>query len=136
MTEKNTLVKKNNDAFRRFMGNYGIGAVLLIMMIGIGIMEPRFATKVNFINVAAQVSINGMIAYGMCLAITTGGIDLSVGAQLALTSCVLGQTITNMNMNIWLACFIALLVSTAFGCLNGILIAKFNMFSFVVTLLT
>ena len=136
MTEKNTLVKKNNDAFRRFMGNYGIGAVLLIMMIGIGIMEPRFATKVNFINVAAQVSINGMIAYGMCLAITTGGIDLSVGAQLALTSCVLGQTITNMNMNIWLACFIALLVSTAFGCLNGILIAKFNMFPFVVTLST
>ena len=133
MTEKNTLVKKNNDAFRRFMGNYGIGAVLLIMMIGIGIMEPRFATKVNFINVAAQVSINGMIAYGMCLAITTGGIDLSVGAQLALTSCVLGQTITNMNMNIWLACFIALLVSTAFGCLNGILIAKFP---FVVTLST
>ena len=63
MTEKNTLVKKNNDAFRRFMGNYGIGAVLLIMMIGIGIMEPRFAMKVNFINVAAQVSINGMIAY-------------------------------------------------------------------------
>ena len=82
MTEKNTLVKKNNDAFRRFMGNYGIGAVLLIMMIGIGIMEPRFATKVNFINVAAQVSINGMIAYGMCLTITTSGINLSVDAQL------------------------------------------------------
>lgn len=130
------VVKKNKDAFKRFMGNYGIGVVLLIMMVAIGITEPSFATKNNFINVAAQVSINGMIAYGMCLAITTGGIDLSVGAQLALTSCVLGQTITNMNLNIWLACFIALLVSTAFGCLNGILIAKFNMFPFVVTLST
>lgn len=134
--ERKRKIGKHNDEFKMFMGKYGIGVVLLIMMVGIGIMEPSFATKNNFINVATQVSINGMIAYGMCLAITTGGIDLSVGAQLALTSCVLGQTITNMGMNIWLACIIALLVSTAFGFLNGILIAKFNMFPFVVTLST
>lgn len=118
------------------MGKYGIGVVLLIMMIFIGIMEPTFATGTNFINVATQVAINGMIAYGMCLAITTGGIDLSVGAQLALTSCVLGVTITNNGMNVWLSCLLALLVATAFGFINGVLIAKFNMFPFVVTLST
>lgn len=99
-------------------------------------MEPTFATGTNFINVATQVAINGMIAYGMCLAITTGGIDLSVGAQLALTSCVLGVTITNNGMNVWLSCLVALLVATFFGFLNGVLIAKFNMFPFVVTLST
>ncbi|MDD3140319.1 MAG: ABC transporter permease [Lachnospiraceae bacterium] len=126
----------NQDGFRMFMGKYGIGVVLLIMMIAISIIEPSFRTSGNFINVATQVSINGMIAYGMCLAITTGGIDLSVGAQLALTSCVLGQLITNMNMNVVLACIIGILVSTGFGLLNGILIAKFNMFPFVVTLST
>lgn len=128
--------KKSNDNLRMFMGKYGIGVVLLIMMIFIGIMEPTFATGTNFINVATQVAINGMIAYGMCLAITTGGIDLSVGAQLALTSCVLGVTITNNGMNVWLSCLLALLVATAFGFINGVLIAKFNMFPFVVTLST
>ena len=136
MAEKMKILSKNNDSFRMFMGKYGIGVVLLIMMIAIGIMEPTFATKNNFINVATQVAINGMISYGMCLAITTGGIDLAVGAQLALTSCVLGQTITNMGMNVWVACIVALLVATAFGLLNGVLIAKFNMFPFVVTLST
>lgn len=128
--------KKGNDNLRMFMGKYGIGVVLLIMMIFIGIMEPTFATGTNFINVATQVAINGMIAYGMCLAITTGGIDLSVGAQLALTSCVLGVTITNNGMNVWLSCLLSLLVATAFGFINGVLIAKFNMFPFVVTLST
>lgn len=136
MAEKIKAIKKDNDSLRMFMGKYGIGVVLLIMMIAIGIMEPTFATSTNFINVATQVSINGMISYGMCLAITTGGIDLAVGAQLALTSCVLGQTITNMGMNVWVACLISLLVATAFGLLNGVLIAKFNMFPFVVTLST
>lgn len=128
--------KKSNDNLRMFMGKYGIGVVLLIMMVFIGIMEPTFATGTNFINVATQVAINGMIAYGMCLAITTGGIDLSVGAQLALTSCVLGVTITNNGMNVWLSCLLSLLVATAFGFINGVLIAKFNMFPFVVTLST
>lgn len=136
MAEEVKVVKKNNDNIKMFMGKYGIGLVLLIMMIAIGIMEPAFATTNNFINVATQVAINGMISYGMCLAITTGGIDLAVGAQLALTSCVLGQTITNMGINVWVACIIALLVATAFGLLNGLLIAKFNMFPFVVTLST
>ena len=136
MAEEVKVIKKNNDNIRMFMGKYGIGVVLLFMMIAIGIMEPAFATSNNFINVATQVAINGMISYGMCLAITTGGIDLSVGAQLALTSCVLGQTITNMGINVWVSCIIALLVATAFGLINGLLIAKFNMFPFVVTLST
>ena len=60
-----------------FMGKYGIGVVLFIMIIVISIMEPAFRSAKNFINVATQVSINGMISYGMCLVITTGGIDLS-----------------------------------------------------------
>ncbi len=127
---------RDSDSFRLFMGKYGIGLVLLIMMIGIGIKEPSFATSSNFINVATQISINGMLSYGLCLAITTGGIDLSVGAQLALSSVVLGTTITNMGMNVWLALFITLIVSSLFGFLNGFLIAKFNMFPFVVTLST
>jgi ribose/xylose/arabinose/galactoside ABC-type transport system permease subunit len=133
---ENIKVVKNNDNLRMFMGKYGIGVVLILMMITIGIIEPAFATSNNFFNVATQVAINGMITYGMCLAITTGGIDLSVGAQLALTSCVLGQFITNMGVNVWVSCIIALLVATAFGLLNGLLIAKFNMFPFVVTLST
>ncbi|HHU12087.1 MAG TPA: ABC transporter permease [Clostridiaceae bacterium] len=116
------------------LGKYGIGIVLLFLMLIIGILEPSFRTGTNFLNVATQVSINGLISFGMCLVITTGGIDLSVGAQLALVSCVLGQLITKQGMNALLAIIIAVLVSTFLGFLNGILISRFHMFPFVVTL--
>lgn len=118
------------------MGKYGIGIVLIGMVIIISIIKPRFVAPQNLLNIFTQISINGLIAYGMCLAITTGGIDLSVGAQLALVSCILGQMIGVRQMNIFLSCVIAAAAATAFGFLNGVLIAKFDMFPFVVTLST
>lgn len=130
------LLGINKEKFRMFMGKYGIGVVLLIMMIGISVAEPSFRSSTNMLNVATQVSINAMISFGMCLAITTEGIDLSVGAQLALVSCTLGQLMTNKGMGMMEACAVALLIATAFGFLNGMLISKFNMFPFVVTLST
>ena len=122
------------DKFRQLMGQYGIGFVLIIMMVVIAIMEPRFMTVANIINVATQVSINGLLCYGLCIAITTGGIDLTVGAQLALTSCIIGQTMGVLGWPPFIAVVAGILVATAFGFINGVLIAKFNMFPFVVTL--
>lgn len=124
------------DTFRMTMGKYGIGIILIGMVIIISIIKPRFIQPSNLLNIFTQISINGLIAYGMCLAITTGGIDLTVGAQLALVSCILGQLIGVMEVNIAVACLIGVLATTAFGFLNGILISKFNMFPFVVTLST
>ena len=134
--DKDRIIGMDREKFRMFMGKYGIGVILLIMMVFISVMEPSFRSTSNMINVATQVSINAMIAYGMCLAITTEGIDLSVGAQLALVSCVLGQLISGKGWNIAAAIIVALLVSTVWGFINGFLISKFNMFPFVVTLST
>ena len=123
-----------SDRVRTLLGQYGIGLVLIIMMVVIAIMEPRFMTPGNIINVATQISINGLLCYGLCLAITTGGIDLTVGAQLALTSCIIGQTMTNWGWPAFLSIVAGVGVATLFGFLDGVMIAKFNMFPFVVTL--
>lgn len=122
------------DRLRSAMGQYGIGVVVVIMVVVIAIMEPRFLTVNNLMNVTMQITINGLLCYGLCLCITTGGIDLTVGAQLALTSCIIGHLITNMGVPMGIAVLAGILVSTFFGFLNGLLIAKFNMFPFVVTL--
>ncbi len=128
--------KKSNDSFQRFMGKYGIGLILLVMMVIVAILKPRFASPANLLNVFTQISINGLIAFGMCLVITTGGIDLTVGAQLALVSCVLGKLMVDLGWGIVPACIVAVVAAGVFGFLNGVLIAKFNMFPFVVTLST
>lgn len=136
MSNNKAKTGMNKDAFRMFMGKYGIAVILFFMMILISIVEPSFRSANNMLNVATQVSINAMIAYGVCLALTTEGIDLSVGAQLALVSCILGHTIVNMGFSVPMAIATALIVSTAWGILNGFFIAKFDMFPFVVTLST
>ena len=123
-----------SEGFRSFMGKYGVSVIMLFMIVAIAIARPMFLSSTNLLNVCTQISINGLLTFGMCLAITTGGIDLTVGAQLALCSVILGQLITNNGMPIAVGVLIGILAATCFGFLNGFLIAKFNMFAFVVTL--
>ena len=133
---KKKILGMEQDKFNMFMGKYGIGIILIGMVIIIAIMKPMFIRPGNLLNIFTQISINGLIAYGMCLAITTGGIDLTVGAQLALVSCILGQLVGVREWGYLPAGIVAVAVAGLFGFLNGVLISKFDMFPFVVTLST
>ena len=118
-----------------FTRRYGISFVMLFMIVGLAIASPTFRTSGNVLSILLQVSINGILAMGMVFVITAGGIDLSIGSMLALTSTIVG-VILNDTGNIILACIISIMVTTFFGFLNGILVAKFKLFPFVVTLAT
>ena len=122
------------ETFRQLMGKYGVSLIMVVMIIAIAIYNPRFLSGTNLINVITQVSINGMLAFGMCLCITIGGIDLTVGAQLALVGVIMGQVITNSGMPVIVGVLVGVGMATLFGFINGFFIAKFNMFPFVVTL--
>ncbi|MCI9068024.1 MAG: ABC transporter permease [Lachnospiraceae bacterium] len=128
------ILGMERETFRQFMGKYGVSVVMVVMIIAIAVYNPRFISGANLVNVITQISINGMLAFGMCLCITIGGIDLTVGAQLALVGVIMGQTITNAGMPIVVGILIGVGVATLFGFINGFFIAKFNMFPFVVTL--
>ena len=118
-----------------FMRRYGIGIVMLGMILLLAVIAPTFRKPSNVISILLQISINGILALGMVFVITAGGIDLSIGSMLALTSVIVG-TVLNATGNIPLACIIAVAATTMFGFINGALIAKFKMFPFVVTLAT
>lgn len=133
---KKKILGMDQDQFNMFLGKYGIGLILIVAVIIIAIIKPMFIKPNNLLNIFTQISINGLISYGLCLAITTGGIDLSVGAQLALVSCILGQLVGVRGMSLLPACIIAVAVAGLFGFLNGVLISYFDMFPFVVTLST
>ena len=132
--DKKTL-GMNQTELSIFMRKYGIAFIMVIMIIILAIASPTFRTSNNFISILLQVSINGILAMGMVFVITGGGIDLSIGAMLALTSVIIGLVL-NATGSILLACIIAIFATTFFGLLNGVLIAKFRMFPFVVTLAT
>jgi len=96
----------------------------------------------NQIDIVQQVSVNAILAFGITLAILIGGIDLSVGALLALvgttTVYLLGIPASDTQSPVWLAIAVVggLGVAAAFGAFNGLCAATTKMPPFIITLAT
>lgn len=76
----------NNKKLVNRVQDLGALIALILLVIVIGIISPEFRTISNFLSLLRQSSINGFIAFGMTCVILTGGIDLSVGSVLALST--------------------------------------------------
>ena len=108
---------------------------LIIFVIIVSALNPRFLTHANILNVLRQTSINSIIAIGMTLVILTGGIDLSVGSILAICGAVMASLL-NAGHNPVLALIVTLILGLIFGFFNGFLVAKMKLQAFIVTLVT
>ncbi len=111
----------------------GMALVLLILCIVMAVIAPHFLDVGNIVNVARQVSINAILAAGMTFVILTGGIDLSVGSALAVAG-VLAVGLDTIGVPSILAVLGGILAGALCGLLNGVLIAKLKLPSFIVTL--
>ncbi|MDR3426667.1 MULTISPECIES: ABC transporter permease [Silvimonas] len=106
---------------------------LLVVAIGLSIMSSDFLTVGNLLNVMRQVSINALIAFGMTLVILLGGIDLSVGSILALSSVAIASFM-QMGLNPALATALGILAGGLMGLANGLIISKGKVAPFIATL--
>jgi len=101
------------------------------------IMEPdsreTFFSLYNFKTILTQTVIVAIGALGMTMIIVSGGIDLSVGSVIALTS-VLGAVLINEAWTIPQVVAICILLGGFIGLVNGTIIAGFRMTPFIVTL--
>jgi ribose transport system permease protein len=112
----------------------GIALVVILIMIILAIATPNFFTASNLAIVARQVSLSAIIAIGMTMVILLGGIDLSVGSVVALSSVVIGYVMVRMQMPIWVAILVGLAVGAAVGLTNGFLIIRTRVPPFIITL--
>ena len=108
---------------------------LIIFAVIVSILNPRFLTHANILNVLRQTSINSIIAIGMTLVILTGGIDLSVGSILAFCGAVMASML-NVGHNAILSLIVTLALGLVFGFFNGFLVSKMKLQAFIVTLVT
>ena len=125
-------LKTNNQSVLQKIAPF-IGLILIIVIITI--LNPGFLSVSNLMNVLRQVSINALIAFGMTFVILTGGIDLSVGATLALTGAVTAGMMAS-GMDPIFAMLLGLLLGAVLGAINGIIIAKGKVAPFIATLAT
>lgn len=115
--------------------NLGTILALIILMVFVSVLNPTFLQANNLMNLMRQLIINGFIALGMTFVILTGGIDLSVGSTLALTSAIFAGLLQN-GVNTGLAILITVGLGLVLGLINGLLITKGKLAPFIVTLAT
>ncbi len=103
------------------------------LLVLFGIWVPNFLALENLIDIAQQNCVYAILAFGMTLVILIGGIDLSVGALVALV----GTVTTFTLLRGWpgpLAILAAFLVAATFGLFHGVAVSKGRMPAFIVTL--
>ena len=115
-----------------------VAMVALLLLFGMWV--PNFLKLENMLDVVQQISVNAILAFGMTLVILIGGIDLSVGALLALVGTITVYILTKSESDIqshWLLAFSVLTgcgVAAGFGAFNGLCAAKTKMPPFIITL--
>ncbi len=113
--------------------NLGLLGVLVVLFVVGAITQPTFLTTSNFLTILTQGSDIGVVTVGMTFVIIGGGIDLSVGALVALAS-VWATTVATQGYGTLVMWFCAVLVGMSFGLINGLLIAYGRIVPFIATL--
>lgn len=126
-------VGSRRRGWRDYFQQYGVLLAFLTMCLIIAVLEPRFLSGRNLLNVAIQSATNAVIALGMTMIIASAGIDLSVGSLVALTG-VVTASLMQMGVPVAPAILLGLGLGAACGLLMGVIIAKGHIPPFIVTL--
>lgn len=111
---------------------------ILIALVGLvilmSLLSPYFLKTDNIFNVLRGMSTIGIMAIGQTMVIITGGIDLSVGSLMAVSSMLTARLLTIHNENAFMAVLGGLLFGLMLGTINGLIITKFRINAFITTL--
>src|SRR5262249_59686856 len=102
------------------------------------ILSPSFLTIDNFVNVALQIAIYGILAVGMTLVIITGGIDLSVGSLVALSAVAAAAVMEKLGgqpgLSILLAVALGIGLGLVAGAFSGLMVSRLRVHPFIAAL--
>jgi D-xylose transport system permease protein len=120
-------------------GDSGVLPVILglvVVAVGFQIANSKFLSALNLVNLFEQSTVYMLLAMAEIFALLLGEIDLSVGLVMGLGSVVVGELVqpSGANWPWWAAIIVTLLACAAVGFIQGTLVARFRMPSFIVTL--
>ncbi|WP_054935331.1 ABC transporter permease [Moorella stamsii] len=108
--------------------------MLIVLSVLIGTRSNVFFRPDNLLDLLKNNAVLGIMALGMTLVIITGGIDVSVGAVVAILTVIIGKFMVTFGGNLLLTFLVAITGGIIIGILNGTLIALAHIPAIVVTL--
>lgn len=116
------------------LGSVPVVVGLLVIWGVFGIVNPRFLSSINLVNLSMQCAAVGTIALGVVLVLLLAEIDLSIGSVSGLASAIVAVGYVGNSWPLWVAVLAALLAGALVGTLYGLLNTRFGVPSFVITL--
>jgi rhamnose transport system permease protein len=115
---------------------WGVAALLMVVLASVGAINPAFLSAANLHDMLVHSAAVAIVACGLTLVILTGEIDISVGAAMGLLAAILGLLCSpsHFNLPVPLAVLLTLLLGTALGSFNGLLVTWGKIPSIIVTL--
>ncbi|MGE4549621.1 MAG: ABC transporter permease [Intestinibacillus sp.] len=106
-----------------------VGPLLAVVLLSVilTIVSAQFLTLDNWMNILRQTAINAFVSCGMLMVLLTGGIDLSVGPVVALSSCTMGVMVQHGVKNPFVLILASLIVGFLCGGINGLLFTKLKL---------
>lgn len=129
------MLKDRRQDLRAAATEYlGMALVLVGLIVVFSLSAEHFLTLTTFRTIANQIPSAVVIAVGMTFVLIIAGIDLSVGGVLALSGGVLGVCLVEYGFPLYAAIGAGLLVGLACGLVNGLVVIRWTLPSFIVTL--
>lgn len=131
---------RNGDSTKKvkvgtILGKYGVYIALLLLFLIMSVASSNFLTVTNLFNILKQNAVYGVLAVGMTFVIVTGGIDLSVGAIVAMSACFAAKLAQDgSSVPAIAAILVGLLAGVACGAFSGFFIAYAGIPAFIATL--
>jgi simple sugar transport system permease protein len=108
--------------------------ILIVVLAAFSVANGNFLSPLNISNMLAFLPELGIIALGMTLLLTAGEFDLSVGAVFGLAPVVVTLLVQTAHMDIGIALLAGLVLCVVIGAINGLVVTKVKISSFLVTL--
>ena len=136
---------QSNSDFKKFISRNSIWLILIILILGVGVAQPKFLSVSNMITLISGESVRGIMAFGVMFAILSKGIDLTIGSSCALVAVITAsfsqqadyanKLFPNMKpLPAPLVILIGLLIGAAIGAIYGAIIAYTKIPAFIATL--
>ncbi|MCX6876683.1 MAG: ABC transporter permease [Verrucomicrobia bacterium] len=114
--------------------SWGLAIALVAIGAVLSFAHPGFLTVPNLLNVARQISINGILAVGVTLVLLTGGVDLSLGSVVALAGVVAASLAHPGQYPVAVPVALGVAAGALCGATNGLLVTGGKVPSFIATL--
>jgi ribose transport system permease protein len=133
--------KEKYNAWETIKKGYGklgtVGSVLIanvLLIIILSFLSPYFLSVTNFTNIFRQSAPLAMVALGITIVIISGGIDLSVAANISLTSVIFTMLLVKFGIPLYICVILAFVIGIILGLYNGLLVTIFKIPPIIATL--